>query len=309
MEFLSNVIAPASGAVAVIALILMSSVVVAGRRRRGQWINQAQHVDYERGAALKDHTARAQQTQRASDFLNSLSRRIYYVITSISTVILLALPFIRVEQTTKLHLFLVFNCVTFLGALILLYSWHGQDDEREKLLRKKLRLAQEHTLEKRGLRVRDQLTHLYSTELWLHGLELQLGRIIRRPIPVTCLMIEIVGLAELRRIHGDKAADRVLIVVSRALARAVRTNDLICRYHDKRFAISLFRCSGKLGRSVGERITTIVTGMVLKGINRHYGRHLELQWEIATLPNDASTPVQLLRLAEQSLDEKISRKQ
>lgn len=306
MEFLSNVIAPTSGAVAVIALILMSSVVVAGKRRRSQWIHQAQHMDYEKGAALKDHTARAQQTQRASDFLYNLSRRIYYVITLMSAAILLILPFIKIGQTTRVHLFLIFNGVIFLGALILLYSWHGQDDERERFLRKKLRLAQEHVIEKRGLKVRDQLTHLYSTEFWLHGLELQLGRIIRRPIPVTCLMIEVVGLAELRRIHGDKAADRVLIVVSRALARAIRATDLICRCHDQRFAICLFRCSEKFGRSVGKRITTIVTRMVLKGINRHYGRHLELQWEIATLPNDASTPVQLLRLTEQTLIEKIS---
>ena len=307
MELLSNVIAPASGAIAVIALILMSSVVVAGRRRRGQWIHQAQHTDYEKGAALKDHTTRAQQTQRASDFLYNLSRRIYYVITLMSAAILLILPFIQVEQTTRVHLFLIFNSMTFLGALILLYSWHGQDEKRERFLRKKLRLAQERAIAKRGFKVRDHLTHLYSTEFWLHGLELQLGRIIRRPIPVTCLMIEVVGLAELRRIHGDKAADRVLIVVSRSLARAIRATDLICRCHDQRFAICLFRCPPKFDRVVGERVTTIATRMVLNGTNRHYGRHLELQWEIATLPNDASTPVQLLRLTEQTLSEKISR--
>lgn len=306
MEFFSRVIAPASGVVAVLALILMSGVVVTGRLRRKEWINQAHHMDYERGAALKDPTASARQTQRAYDFLNNISRRIYYVTTFVSAAMLIILPFIRVEQSTRFYLFFIFNGATFLGALILLYSWHGQDDERERLLRKKLRLAQENAMAKRGLKVRDPLTHLYSTEFWLHGLELQLGRIIRRPVPVTCLMIEVVGLAELRRIHGDKAADRVIIVVSRSLARAIRATDLICRYHDQRFAIGLFRCPAKFGMSVAKRITTIVDRMVLNGINRHYGRRLELQWEVAVLPDDASTPIQLLRLTEQTLSEKVS---
>ena len=242
----------------------------------------------------QDHIQKAQFAQRMMDLLSGVLHRIYYVIIIASAVMSIALSFVAVDQNARLHIWLAITGTSWGSALFLALSWRVGDKNQERKMRTKLRRAQEREHSRRGLTVRDVLTHTYTPEFWLHALELRINQTFRRPIPITCLMIEVKGLAELHSTHGNDVGDKVLYRVGQEISRNIHQSDIICRYEDHIFAIALFRCPNKFGRKIAERVIANVTHVVLKWANHHYDSNLHLIWELTTLPGDAVTPVQLL---------------
>jgi diguanylate cyclase (GGDEF)-like protein len=306
LELLANLVSPVLGALAVTALLLMSTVVTAGKRRRRQWILENREMEWADGSMAEGQTGRRRRPQRASDFLGDLARRLCYAGTFLSALGLIILPSVSVERSARLPLWLEFTGMTSAGALVLFLSWHGWDDDRVSVLRRGLRLAKERALSQRGLTVRDELTHLYTPGFWLRALEFRIARFLRPPTPITCLMIAVKGLRDLRKERGSAAVDVVLTQIGQEIARNVRPTDLVCRYHGPRFAIALFRCPARFGGSVGDRLAANVARAVLDGVTGSYRGRLRLQWEIATFPDEVSTPVRLLRVTGWALDRKMS---
>jgi diguanylate cyclase (GGDEF)-like protein len=150
------------------------------------------------------------------------------------------------------------------------------------------------------------LTGVYTLDFWLHSLESLSGRYLRNPLPITALMLEIIGLGELRAVRGDSAGEEIVLRASQEIARNIRANDLICRYRGQRFAVALLRCPPKYAEPVAKRVASNVTQLVFQGTNQRLGSNLSLEWAVATMPGEASTPLQLLRLSEASLDLKKS---
>ena len=291
---------------AIITLIFISSVLATGMRSRRQLQREIQDLDKAHGLKREAKLERIRRVQRRSDFLDDALRRIYYLITLVSAITLIGLPFLRLQPNARLMIWLGFSITTFLGALALLLYWRGWGEETEGLLRRKLRQAQERAHAGRGLRVRDELTGVYTLDYWLHVLELRLGRPFLRPIPITCLMIDLQGMAELRLSHGDEVADDILRRIGREITRNVRASDPVCIYRGYRVAVALFRCPEKFGGKVANRIEANLERLLLEGLNLRYGINLHLVWDLGTLPAQASTPVQLLRVVETSLDLKRS---
>lgn len=303
---LFDFLAPLSGFIAIIIITSISSVLAAGIRSRRRWQREIQDLDKVHGLKREAKLERIRRAQRTSDFLNDTLRRIYYLITLVSAIILIGLPFLRLQPNARLIAGLGLSATTFLGALMLLLYWRSWGEETEGLLRRKLQQAQEWAHAGRGLRVRDELTGAYTLDYWLHVLELSLGRPFRRPIPITCLMIDLQGMAELRLKHGDEVGDDILGRIGREITRNVRASDPVCIYRGYRFAVALFRCPARFGSMVGNRIEANLEHLELKGLNLSYGMGLHLVWAFGTLPTQASTPVQLLRVVETSLDLKKS---
>ena len=243
---------------------------------------------------------------RANDFMSGAIRRVYYLITVLSAVALLVLPLMSLEQSRERFAKLALTSTTFLGALALLAYWRGSDDERESVLRKKLRHAQERAHARRGLAVRDELTGAYTLDFWLHVQELRTRRFVWRQKPVTCVMFDVEGLPELRVRRGSAVGDEALVRVGQEIMRNVRPRDLVARYRGQRFVIALDNCPAKLGKRVAERIAINIERLSLQGTNKGHGSNLSLQWSSASIPRDASTPIQLLRVAETTLDLKKS---
>ena len=295
-----------SGVIVIIILVSISSVLATGMHRRRQWMRETDFFENARGTAVESQLERIRRAQRATDFLDDALRRTYYLLTLVSAIGLIGLPFLPLGPNARLITWLSLSGITFLGAFVLLLHWRGWSDDTDGQLRKKLRQAQERALGMRGLLVRDDLTGVYSLDYWLHELELKLGRRILRPIPVTCLMIEIEGLAELRLKQGNQLGDETLRRISQEISHNVRAHDLVCSYRGHRIAIALFRCPAKAGKRVGARIETNLARLILDGIDLRYGTKMNIIWECATLPGQASTPVQLLRLVETLLDVKRS---
>jgi diguanylate cyclase (GGDEF)-like protein len=294
------------GALALVALVAIQSIVVVGRWRRNQWNRQAQRLDATGHGPTVSQLMVAQRARRASDFLDVLSRRLYYALTLGSALTLIALPFLSLPADIKFYLGLILKGTALGGALLLLFAWSGWNDERERQLRQQLVQEQEHLLAQRGLIVRDPVTEVYTAKFWLYVLNLQVGKTFRHPTPISCVTVDVVGLEALRAEHGDQAADHTLKMVGQALVSNVRAYDVVCYCHDKRFAIALLRCPSSVINRAAERTTQNVTRLILGGVNRRYNAHLELVWQGATLPDQAPTPDKLLAAAERSLDRALS---
>lgn len=303
MEPSVNVLSLLLGGLAVIALLSISGLVATGKARRRQWMLETQHMEKAGNAATPSQIQRTQRAQRASDFLSDLMRRIYYVITIGSVITLVALPSMSIEAGPRALLWLGPTGVAYVGAALLLFYWHGWDDDRDAILRRKLRHAQERALSFRGLIVRDELTQLYTPEFWSRELNRRVRRTIRRQMPVTCLRIELEGLEGFRDKHGDYADD-VIYQVGQVIRHNVRADDLVCSYGGGRFAVALFRCPARFGRSIAARVENNVGPLALSATNQRYGSRLRLRWALATLPASASTSTKLLRLTRRALDRK-----
>ena len=295
-----------SGAIVLIALFSVSATLLIGRSRRRRWIRETAEMERAKGRDEEVHIRRVRREQRASDFLSRGIRRIYYLITFFSAVGLVVLPSLSLEQGTQRAARMGLTATTFLGALILLAYWRGSDDERENLLRRKLRQAEERAHARRGLAVRDEVTGAYTLDFWLHALELRTRRLITRQRPVTCLMVDVEGLPELRARRGSAVGDDVLVRVGKEIMRNARSGDLVARYRGQRFVIALNNCPARFGKRVAERIAYNTEYLSLEGTNKRNGSNLYLRWSWASIPEDASTPIQLLRVTETSLDLKRS---
>ena len=304
METSVNVLSLLFGGLAIIALLSISGVVAAGKARRRQWMFETQDMERAGNAATQGQIQRTQRAQRASDFLSDLMCPIYYVITMGSIIALVALRSMSIEAGPRALLWLGLTGVTFVGAALLLFYWHGWDDDRDAILRRKLRHAQERALSRRGLTVRDELTQLYTPEFWSRELNRRIGRTIRRPRPVACLMIELEGLEGFRDKHGDHAGDDILNQVGQEIGHNVRADDLVCSYGGGRFAVALFRCPARFGRSIAARVENNVGSLALRATNQRYGSRLLLRWALATLPASESMPTKLLRVTWRALDRK-----
>lgn len=249
---------------------------------------------------------RVRRELRATDFMSGAIRRVYYLVTTLSAVALLALPLMSLGQSEERFAKLALTSTTFLGALALLAYWRGSDDERESVLRRKLRQAQERAHARRGLAVRDELTGAYTLDFWLHVQELRTRRFVWRPRPMTCVMFDVEGLPELRARRGSAVGDEALVRVGQEIMRNVRPRDLVARYRGQRFVIALDNCPPQLGKRVAERVAVNIERLSLAGTNKRHGGNLSLQWSSASTPRDGSTPIQLLRVTETILDLKKS---
>jgi len=294
------------GVLGLTVLVSLQALVVAGRWRRGQWRRRVQTMAQAKSPPTERQIRSAHQARKTSGFLSRQLGRVYYVITAVSALTLIVLPFLRLETTTRLTLWLTLTGLMMGAALIMTFYWYGWDDDVERALAKWLSEAQEHALQRRGLPVRDPHTGVYTREFWLHSLEGKIHRPFRRPRPTTCLVIEVTGLSPFTEQHGEQASRRLLAMIGQAIIKNVRPYDLVCRFREDRFAVALRRCPARFAKSIGERVTGNVQRLLLERAPERYRSGLHLRWSAATMPGDASTPVELLHLAENLLPTEAS---
>ena len=124
---------------------------------------------------------------------------------------------------------------TFGAALILLRFWQGWDDDRERVLRKRLRLAYEREQARRGLVVRDESTGLYSRKFFFRELRREVGRFFQRSLPISCLILELERFDDFKSQWGEGVAEEGLKRIGQALEQNVRSYDIVARYGPNRF--------------------------------------------------------------------------
>jgi GGDEF domain-containing protein len=292
------VLPPVIGALGIAVLVLIQTLAVAGRWRRSRWRKSIQEMEAAGIVPSQKFIERAERAERSSDFFSVQVRRAYYAVVFISSIILLFLPVFPLAAGMQILVRTALTALTFSGAVLLAYYWQGWDDDLDRLLRRRLRDAQERELERKGLPVRDAQTGVYTAEFWLHLLEGQIGWPIRRPLPISGLVVEVQGLDEFSRLYSATTVTHILGMIARGVEHSVRSSDIVCRTRSGRFAVALFRCSRESSEKVARRVVVNTTRLVLRGVNAGYRVELSLRWAAATLPGDATTPVQLLFAGE-----------
>ncbi|MFV2043779.1 MAG: GGDEF domain-containing protein [Anaerolineales bacterium] len=304
-QSLIDLIGPIGSVMWVVALLFMPLALAISRFYRERWLELTMTVHAAGLAGGIRPLRQARGAEWVCDRLDALLRWSYYVIGGAALVNIVFVPPLPGAEGPKIPLWIVLFAFQIAAVAMLIAADHNRDDHREVGLRRILHAADDSFSSRHGLRVRDDLTGLHSTEFWIRGLELLQRRMIFKGTPITCLVLQIGGLKEHRKWHGDEAADHVLVRAASVLKNNVKSGSLICRFESASFAVALFRCPKKRGLAVGENLVANIRFEVLDWIRDQHGVELEIFWASAIMPGDASTPVELLRTAEWKLKQRV----
>jgi len=126
-------------------------------------------------------------------------------------------------------------------------------DRVQKELREKSRILDEIQLELTQVPFIDPVTGVWNRLQVIERLTGEWSRSERYGSPISCLLVDVEGLAEVRERHGVFVADEVLKAVARRLKRVVRDHDVVGRYGGDRFVVVAVS-DGEGARALGGRI-------------------------------------------------------
>jgi diguanylate cyclase (GGDEF)-like protein len=294
------------GILSMAGLLALGVVMIRAQRRRRQTGEAARKLGPTARASSAEQLRELQRAARASDVVETALRLGYFVLAVAAATASVGLGFTGLSDRVKSVLSIAALGVTSFAAFFVLRYWQSGGEGWDRAVRNRLREAEEGLLSRRGLTARDQATGLYSLEFVLHGLETRLSRLLRRPRPVTCVLLQVEGLSAVRQRHGAALGDYMLQRVGEEVWRNLRADDLVCRAGGDRILMALMRCPGKYGPTVSRRVSTNVQRLTLHALSRQYQSELSLVSVHATIPDDASTPIELVHLVESNLQIKRS---
>ena len=105
---------------------------------------------------------------------------------------------------------------------------------------------------------RDPLTGLYNRRYMEEFLEREISRARRRKLPLSLMMIDIDHFKRYNDTFGHGAGDDALRLVGESLVRAVRTEDLVCRYGGEEFIVILPECALPQAAVRAETVRTVL---------------------------------------------------
>lgn len=144
---------------------------------------------------------------------------------------------------------------------------------------------------------RDSLTGLYNMRIFHRRLADEIERCDRTGGRLSLVMVDADYLKRVNDTHGHLAGDRVIREMARILLDAVRSVDTVARYGGEEFALLLPETGGERALVVAER----VRGRIER--QRHDGvtGPVTVSTGIATYPDDATMPTELIHKADMAL--------
>lgn len=148
--------------------------------------------------------------------------------------------------------------------------------------------------------LRDPLTKLYNRRYMESSLEREIFRAKRRKEPISIIMIDIDHFKRFNDSYGHEAGDYVLCEFAQLLVKAVRGEDIACRYGGEEFILILpgAQLPIALKRAEGLRATMESLSLV------HHGIALEavtLSLGVLTYPDHCDDTSMLVRKADEAL--------
>ena len=168
--------------------------------------------------------------------------------------------------------------------------------ERSRLQKK----AEEGEIYKQLSRI-DGLTELYNYAFFQQLLKTETERAKRYGHELSLLMIDIDDFKDYNDQNGHPAGDEALKRLARIMSRAIRGCDYIARYGGDEFVVVLPETDQSEAKLIGERLRVLVKQTKFKP------RSAKKQWEftvslgLATYPQDAQTPEDLVKRADEAL--------
>jgi diguanylate cyclase (GGDEF)-like protein len=148
------------------------------------------------------------------------------------------------------------------------------------------------------LATHDELTGLYNYRYLQTLLQREVPRSLRYNHPLSFGMLDLDFFKELNDFHGHTVGNRVLSRVARILEEGIRQSDCVCRFGGEEFAVVLPVTTKLQAEPILKRVCGAIKKERLPIDNV---RFLTCSGGLASVPEDAGTVDDLLRLADDAL--------
>ena len=200
-----------------------------------------------------------------------------------------------------------FGGLAFISAGINYLNFRDRDLDGESNTRKRLYEAEVLGTDPHILEMYDQTAGLYTKSFWLRALELRVRRRLHRYVPITCVLLELPELNDIRKIYSDSVADEVVAQFACHLQNNMLNDDLGARIGYNRFAVAAMRCTADRASIIGQRIVHNASQVTIIGDGLPVTFNLKIRWLSATSPAHSVNPSLLLHTAITSLDRDTQR--
>ncbi|MFQ5579541.1 MAG: diguanylate cyclase [Nitrospiria bacterium] len=155
--------------------------------------------------------------------------------------------------------------------------------------------------ELKRISITDSLTGLLNRRYFHERLLEEVERTRRHQLPVSLIMIDLDNFKSFNDRYGHQGGDEILRFFSHAIRKYIRAIDVPCRYGGEEFTVILPQTSKVDAEIIAERLC--------RGINEKETLHrkfssygtLAVSVGLATFPEDAKTPEELIRNADRAL--------
>jgi diguanylate cyclase (GGDEF)-like protein len=169
-----------------------------------------------------------------------------------------------------------------------------------------LRESREKELYKK-LATQDGLTKLNNYTFFRQFLGMEVEKSVRYNYQVTLLMIDVDELKAYNDSQGHMEGNRALLKIGEILKGFVRKADVAARYGGDEFALIFSHTPKDQGLVVAERLRRLVEQAPFKGEETLPAKSLTISVGLATCPDDARGPEELISCADQALYEAKSK--
>ena len=152
----------------------------------------------------------------------------------------------------------------------------------------------------RAQATRDPLTGIHNRGFFDETLRAQLASARRSGAPLTVMMVDVDHFKRINDAHGHSEGDRALRVVARALVRAARASDVVCRYGGEEFCLILPGTSLDAAAQLAARIRQEVPAACARE-RVAGGTRITVTIGLAVCPDDGVESDALLHTADQRL--------
>jgi diguanylate cyclase (GGDEF)-like protein len=142
----------------------------------------------------------------------------------------------------------------------------------------------------------DMLTGLPNRRAADETLKRMMAHAGRTITPLSAMLIDLDHFKSVNDLHGHDRGDQALAAIGQVLATTVRASDFAARYGGEEFLVLLPDTSRPGAVEVAEKLRRAVERTEIRDIG-----NLTASFGIATVPDDAAEPEQLLRKADRAL--------
>ena len=148
--------------------------------------------------------------------------------------------------------------------------------------------------------IRDPLSGLFNRRYLEESAARELGRCVRRGLPLSLLMFDIDHFKDFNDVHGHAGGDAVLAHFGSLLQSMTRGEDIACRYGGEEFTLILPEADVEAASARAEEIRLAVAAMQVP----HLGKRLPqvtVSIGVAGYPAHGNTPEALMKAADEAL--------
>ncbi len=159
----------------------------------------------------------------------------------------------------------------------------------------------EKTRELKRIAITDSLTGLLNRRYFHERLLEEVERTRRHQLPVSLIMVDIDDFKSFNDRYGHQGGDEILRFFSHAIRKYIRAIDVPCRYGGEEFTVILPQTSKEDAEIIANRLCRGIAEK--ETLHRKFSAYgtLAVSVGLATFPEDAKTPEELIRNADRAL--------